>query len=81
VKTLTSYHNNLGKGRKLLRVDSATKLIEELAKVGTVASPFTQESRRARKKGGFRRALERRMSGMWQDLEASGWQADDERVN
>ena len=79
VKTLTSYHNNLGKGRKLLRVDSATRLIEELAKVGTVASPFTQERRRARKKGGVRRALERRMSGMWQEFEASGWQADDER--
>ena len=64
VKTLTSYHNNLGKGKKMLRVDSATRLIEELAKVGTVASPFTQERRRARKKGGVRRRLERRMSGM-----------------
>ncbi|OSS43560.1 hypothetical protein B5807_11747 [Epicoccum nigrum] len=80
VKTLTSYHNNLGKGRKLLRVDSASRLIEELAKVGTVASPFTQERWRVRKKGEFRRVLEKRMSGMWQGFEASGWQADDERV-
>jgi hypothetical protein len=70
----------LGKGRKLLRVDSASRLIEELAKVGTVASPFTQERWRVRKKGEFRRVLEKRMSGMWQGFEASGWQADDERV-
>ena len=63
----------------MLRVDSATRLIEELVKVGTVASPFTQERWRARKKGGVRRTLERRMSGMWQEFEASGWQADDER--
>ena len=76
VRTLTSY-NDLGKGRKLLKVDSGTKLIEELAKVGTVASPFTLQRRRARKKGRVRRALER-ISGMF---EGSGWQADDERVH
>lgn len=79
MKTLASYHNNLGKGRKLLRVDSATKLIEELAKVGTVPSPFTQEKRRVRKRVGFRKALETRMGGMWQEFEGSGWQAGDER--
>lgn len=73
VRTLTSYHTKAGKGRKMLRVDSASSSMDGWAKLGTVESPFSREARVAKKrKWTFGRAKK-------EPEDARGWFGDDER--
>lgn len=69
VKTLASYHN-IGKGRKLLRVDSASSFVDRWAKMGRLESPFSREVRKLEKKGIIGREVTR---------EGAEWFGDDER--
>lgn len=80
-RTLQSYHGKYGRGRKMVRVDSAANLaggimegvVEGIKRVGRERSPFSKEVKRARNmrrvsgegRGGRGWVLERRTSGGW----------------
>ncbi|KAF2621277.1 hypothetical protein BU25DRAFT_463774 [Macroventuria anomochaeta] len=78
VRTLRSYHVNQGKGKMMLKADSAASLLEHWTNFGGEDSPFTGEYRRA-KQG---RALERRGSAVWdqdgEEEDVREWFGDDE---